>query len=414
MLDLSPTALQPILAHLLYWGELSSAEARHIKAEAGLALLAEAGLVQVMSDACLVGPTLQRRLPAASLDEAWQRACWSLQAYQQYLTTLAAGEIARRGLEGARDLVENWAAVRLPHKAEAFNDLLNALEQSSLGGPVSDSTPGSLLQAVKQRLQVIQHSAGLDFSVWNRELLGVSAPDEAVFQAALQRGALDERDSTQVQASPPQTVVQDINVELAHPVGRWVFCPRLDHSNPFDHTSLNDDPAWHKRLYVYSSVPLLSETPVSAVLSTEQVWQAVSHHPVSWILIQLGLYEHIQANSGSAAWLELEVESKPEGGLNDAHVQISGHPARSLSEALPALVSALGMQLVLPFGQLEPSALGSWVEMLVQVGIYETHGSQISLSPDFTRSAYESNAYQRLIKVAKPWRARLAGILERE
>lgn len=414
MPDPTPTTLLPLLAHLLRWGEISSAEARRLKAEAGLALMADTGLVQAVPDAWLIGPALKRLLPADTIDEIWQKACWSQPAYQQYLTTLAAGEITRRGLEGAGDLVEEWAADRLSHKARAFNALLDALEQSALGGPVCDSTPGALLQAVKQRLQATQQSSGLDFSIWNRELLGVSAPEEAVFQAALQRGALAEKDGAEALPPLPQIPVQDINSELAQPLGRLVFCSRLEHPNPFDHPTLSEDPAWHARRYVYSSVPLLCETHNPATLTIDQVWQAVSQHPVSWILIQMGLHAHIQANSGSATRLELEVEPKPEGGLNDARVEIPGHPTRRLSEVLPALVSALGMQLIMPFGKLEPGALGSWVEMLLQVGVFEIQGSSLRLSPDFSRAAYESHSYHRLIKTAKPWRARLVGILEGE
>lgn len=414
MNNIFPATLQPILSHLLHWGEFSSAEVRFWKAEAGLALLKEGDIVQSAPEAWLVGTVLMRKLPAARLEEAWQKACWSLPVYKQYLITLATGEIARRGLEGARDLVEEWAADRLPDKARAFNALLDALEQSTLGGPVSDSTPGALLQAVKQRLQAAQQSAGLDFSIWNRELLGVSAPEEAVFQAALQRGALAEKDGAKILPPLPQIPIRDINSELAQPLGRWVFCSRLEHPNPFDHLTLSEDPAWHARRYVYSSVPLLCETHNPATLTTDQVWQAVSQHPVSWILIQLGLHTHIQANSGSVNRLELEVELKPEGGLNDARFEIPGHPARRLSEVLPALVSALGMQLIMPFGKLEPGALGSWVEMLLQVAIFEIQGSSLRLSPDFSRAAYESHSYQRLIKTAKPWRARLVDILEGE
>ena len=49
---------------------------------------------------------------------------------------------------------------------------------------------------------------------------------------------------------------------------------------------------------------------------------------------------------------------------------------------------------------------------LLQVGVLEVRGESIVLSPDFTRAAYESNHYQQLIKSAKPWRARLIGILK--
>lgn len=412
MPDFTPTTLLPILAHVLRWGEISSAEARRLKAEPGLALMADAGLVQVVPDAWLIGPALKRLLPADTIDEVWQKACWSQPAYQQYLTTLAAGEIARRGLEGAGDLVEEWAAVLLPHKAKTINELLDSLQQTDLSGLVIDSTPGALLQAVKHRLQEMEQTNGLDFASWNHELLGVSAPEEAVFQAALRRGALAETQDPQAQPSVPFAPIQDLNAELAQPCGRRVFCPPLEYPNPLQHANLAADPSWCARRYGYSGVPLLHQTESPQPVEIEQVWEALSQHPISWILIQLGLHAHIQSNSGAGEGLQLKIEQTLEGGLSDLCIELPDHGTRHLSETLPSLISGLGMQFMLPFGKLEPSALGSWLDMLLQVGVLETHSESIVLSPDFTRAAYESNHYQQLIKSAKPWRARLIGILK--
>jgi hypothetical protein len=277
MPDLTPTILQPLLAHLLRWGELSSADVRRLKAESGLALLADAALVQAVPNAWLIGPALQRLLPAGNIDEVWQKAYWSLPAYHQYLTTLAAGEIARRGLEGAGDLVEEWM-MALPHKAKLINELLDSLEQSDLAGAVIDSTPGTLLQAVKHRLQEMEQNKGLEFSEWNRELLGVSTPEEAIFQAALRRGALAEIQDAHEQTPITFTPIQDLNDELTQPCGRWVLCPHLEHPNPLQHQTLIEDPAWQIRRYVYSSVPLIGENSSSQPIAVEQVWAGFCQH----------------------------------------------------------------------------------------------------------------------------------------
>lgn len=412
MPDLSPIAFQPILVHLLCWGEISCAEARRLKAEPGLALMADAGLVQVVPDAWLIGPALKRLLPADTIEEVWQKACWSQPAYQQYLTTLAAGEITRHGMEGAGDLVEEWAAVLLPHKAKTINQLLDTIEQSDLSGPILESTPGALVQAVKYRLQEMEQTHGLDFASWNHELLGVSAPEEAVFQAALRRGALAETQDPQAQPSVPFAPIQDLNAELAQPCGRRVFCPPLDYPNTLQHANLAADPSWCARRYGYSGVPLLHQTESPQPVEIEQVWEVLSQHPISWILIQLGLHAHIQSNSGAGDGLILKLEQTADGGLSDLCIELPDSGTRHLSETLPSLVSGLGMQFMLPFGKLEPSALGSWLDMLLQVGILEVRGESIVLSPEFTRAAYESNHYQQLIKSAKPWRARLIGILK--
>ena len=411
MSDQTPITLRPILAHLLHWGEISSAEARRLKAETGLALMANAGLVQAFPDAWQIGPTLQQILPVDHIDEIWQKACWSLPPYQQYLTTLAAGEIARRGLEGAGNLVEEWMAVQLPHKAKSINELLDSLEQSDLAGAVIDSTPGTLLQAVKHRLQEMEQTHGLDFSEWNRELLGVSAPEEAVFQAALRRGALAEMQDAQVQSPITLAPIQDLNNELALPCGRWVLCPHLEHPNPLQHQALPEDPAWQISRYVYSSVPLIDENSPSETITVEQVWAAFCQHPVSWILIQLSLHANVQANSGAGETLRLVPERNADGMLSDLCFEDNSGSYRKLSDALPALVSGLGMRLLLPFGTISFEALGSWLEALLQVGIFETRDDGVSLGQDFVRSIYQAQNYQLLVKIAKPWRVRLVDIL---
>jgi len=414
MPDLSPTFLQPILAHLLHWGELSSAEARRQRAEAGLAILANGRMVQATPDVWLIGPALRRLLPVASLEEAWQQACWSLPAYQGYLSGLAAGEIARRGLEGADDLVERWVEQQLSGRAQDFNAFLDAVEQD-LGAPLIESTPGALVQAVERRLLNIAQGSGLDIPAWNAALLGVNAPADAIFQAALARGALS--------GSVPETGVEtlitelpcpmsDLNPELARPTGRWVLCPQLECPNPLQHTALAVDPAWRIRRYGYSSVPLLAEGEGGADLTPARVQAAFCQHPLSWITIQLGLYAQIQANSGASETLRLALEKDADGSLRDLRIELPSGTRRRLSEALPALLSALGFQLLLPFGKLSTPALASWLEALLQADILAIRSDGVFLSDAFVRTAFTSQHFQVLVKTPKPYRVRLIEILK--
>ncbi|TRZ50178.1 hypothetical protein D4S03_07165 [bacterium] len=414
MPDKFPVTLLPILAHLLYWGELSSAEARRLKAEAGLALLAGGNFVHVVPDAWLIGSSLARLLPEINLKEAWEKACFFLPAYRTYLTDLAAGEIARRGLEGASELVEQWIAIALAHQASAFNAFLDQIEQNDLHLPLRESTPGALVQAVQCRLQAQEKESGLDFASWNQALLSVSAPAEAVFQSVLARGALAEQPEALARDTVKLSPMQDLNAELAHPCGRGVLCSQLDHLNPQQHPDLDNDPAWHKRQYIFSSVPLLDDGEDGTNLTQEQVQAAFCQHPLSWIVIQLGLHIQIQATTGASETLHLVLERSPDGALCDLRILLPNDGVRRLSEALPGLVSGLGLHLILPFGQLSPAALGSWLEALLQAGLLEVSNGEVFLSEVFGRTVFESRYFQVLVKIPKPWRTRLVEILKGE
>lgn len=414
MPDLTPATFQPILAHLLHWGELSSAEARRLKAEAGLAQLTDGKLIQFAPDGWLIGPSLARLLPVTTLKEAWQKACWSLPVYRTYLTSLAAGEIARRGLEGAGELVEDWVAKKLPYRAPDFNTFLDVIEQNDLHAPLSESTPGTLVQAVQRQLQAFEKQSGLDFAAWNQALLGVSAPVEAVFQAALARGALAE---LPVEATYPRrelSPIQDLNHELAHSCGRWVFCSEISHPNPLQHSDLAHDPAWCNRRYVFSSVPLLNGPEDKVTPTLEQVQAAFCQHPLSWIIIQLALHAQIQATINGADPLCLTLKRGTEGTISDLRIELPGGAVRSLGEALSALVNGLGLHLVLPFGQIPPIALTSWVEALLQAHILEAQSDIVTLGEDFGRAIFESKYIQTQVKTPKPWRGRLVAILKGE
>ena len=414
MPKITPADLKPILAHLLYWGELSGTEARRVKADAGLAFLKSGSFVNAVTDVWLIGSNLERIFPTPNLEEFWQKVCFSLPAYQVYLINLSASEIARRGLEDASDLVEQWVATLLPNQAPAFNAFLDQIEQNDLHKPLIESSPGALIQAVQRRLQTQEKASGLDFSSWNQELLGISVPTEAVFQSALARGALAASPLDQAKDIVEPSPIQDINTELAKPCGRWVLCSQLEYPNPLQHPYLANDPAWHKRSYVFSSVPLLDDGDNGTNLTEEQVQAAFCQHPLSWIVIQLGLHIQIQATTGSNEILHLALERTPDGALCDLRIELPDNSVRHWSEALPNLIRGLGFELILPFGQLSSAALGSWLDALLQVGLLEVSHGEVLLSEAFGRTAFESRYFQLLVKTPRLWRKRLVEILKGE
>lgn len=414
MPDLSPTALQPILAHLLTWGELSSTEARRLKAdEAGLALLSSAELTRAAPGAWLMGPALSHLLPGASLDEIWQKACWSLPVYQAFLSSLAAGEIARRGLEGAGELVEKWVAIEWPHHAPAFNDFLDKIELNHLHMLLIESTPGALVHAVKRRMLELEKESGLDFATWNRALLGVSAPEDAVFQAALSRGALSKPTFVSIdQEVALLPAIQDLNYELANSCGRWVFAPTLANPDPRQHPNLMQEPAWRKRRYVFSSIPLIAGTDEAKLITLEQIQSAFCQHPISWIIIQIGLYQQIQANSGASEPLRLGLERDQNNEIQDLRIEFLDGTFHLLSEILPQLISAFGMRLILPFGNMPMIAKSGLLESMFRAHILEQNGDQVVLCAEFSQAAFEAKNYQTLVKTPKPWRTRLIEVLQ--
>jgi len=380
-----------------------------LKAEAGLALLVSGGLVQAAPESWLVGPGLMRCLPAASQEEAWKKACWSLPAYQAYLTGLAAGEIARRGLEGARELVESWVARQLSGRAAEFNAFLDAIEDD-LPTPLSESTPGTLVQAVQRRLQKLEEAAGLDFAAWNAALLGISAPAEAVFQAALARGALTALPT--LTAEMELLPIIDLNHDLNASCNRRVWLPELAADPNFDPSTLATDPAWQTRRYVFSSLPVVGAEPHPPPYAQEEYWRACCQHPIPWIIIQLALYGHIQFGLGAP--LQLFPVRDEHGVLVDLRAALPEHPEQHLSERLPRLIACLGLELILPFGNLPSASWERLLAVMLQLNLLETAQDQLILGREFASLAFTSKYIQDLVRTPKPWRARLVDTLQGE
>ncbi|GIK36922.1 MAG: hypothetical protein BroJett011_07550 [Chloroflexota bacterium] len=406
------------LFHLLHYGELSPAEVARLKVDEAMTFLEQDGwLVQQSGDWVVTGQWLAR-LPVANPTELVRHICFSHPGYRRYLIALTAAEITRRGLEGAMSQVEQWLVEALPHLAGEINQLLDRLERDHLAKPLKHCAPGEVLPGFQAILAELEAQAGLEVAVWDKALLGVSGNQEAVFQAILARQALAPVSPNPAIAPlvTPARAIGALNDDLTQPQDRPVFFLLLDQlAETETGLALTDGPLWAHRNYIYSGLPLPGCSQIAPPAEDEFAWQeAFSQHPLSWLLIQLGIYQHVQrAFGGGLAHLRLTGVMGEARTLTDLQISLDEQPVGTFLALLPELMAVLGWRLVLPFGQVPPSALDRLLALMRQARIFtETPQSDYMLAESFTRTLFERPRYQQLNKGVKRYRERLIQKLE--
>jgi hypothetical protein len=411
-----------VLAHLLHYGGLSPAEVSALKADEAVNFLENDGWLARQSEAWVVTEQLLGLLPVSNLTDLTCQIFFSHSIYRHYLTTVAAAEIARRGLEGAMSQVEGWLIQDLPHLAGEINRLLDGLECDYLDCPIKACSPGDLLKGFKAIIAEIEKEADTDFESWNKALLGVSGDQEAVFQAVIARQALAHvRQAPGLPLTVPDKKIADLNEELATPLGRPVLFPSLETDAWEDKENRvpKGGPAWTRREYIYSSLPLfLCESEAKAASQPNRggiaVQDAFTQHPVTWTLIQLGIYQYVhQAAGGGLPCLKLRGVTDESRTLMDIRLELDERPVGNFLELLPDLLATLGWRLVLPFGKVSAEGLDRLMTAMTQASIFEeTKKGGCVLAEPFTRTLFERPRYQQLNKGVKLYRERLIQKLE--
>jgi hypothetical protein len=94
-------------------------------------------------------------------------------------------------------------------------------------------------------------------------------------------------------------------------------------------------------------------------------------------------------------------------------ISLDEQPVGTFLALLPELMAVLGWRLVLPFGQVPPSALDRLLALMRQACIFtETPQGDYMLAESFTRTLFERPRYQQLNKGVKRYRERLIQKLE--
>lgn len=406
------------LTHLIHYGELSPAEVAALKAGEAVTFLEQDGWLVRQGEGWVVTGQWLARLPVTNPTELVRQVCFSHLNYRRYLTTLAAAELTRRGLEGAMQQVEQWVGQEMPHLAGEINRLLDRLEREHLSKPLKQCAPGEVLPGFEAILAQIEQQAGLDVTIWDKALLGVSGNREAVFQAILARQALapvSSNPATATLATPAQAI-GTLNDDLAQPQDRPVFFPPLDQLAETEvELALTDGRLWARRNYIYSSLSWPGDSQIAPPAENETAWQeAFSQHPVSWLLIQLGLYQHVQrAFGGRLAHLRITGAPGEVRTVTDLHLSLDEQSVGGFLALLPELLVVLGWRLVLPFGQVSPVAFDRLLALMRQARIFsETPQGDYVLTESFTRILFERPRYQQLNKGVKRYRERLIQKLE--
>ncbi len=351
---------------------------------------------------------------AKDLQDLMRRTLFSCCRYQDYLTAIAATQLAYRALDGAIEQVETWLFEQLGPKANALNDKLDELESDFLGKPVKQCEPGEIAGAAKTMLNSIKLEQGLDFTEWDRILLGFSAPQDAVFDAMLSRKALTPETAVPSGKFIHRKPIRSITAELKNSQERPIFFPLFEDEDLVDDLAPRTS-AWLKRYYVFSSIPLYADFEQDTHFEIREIQDAFAEHPIPWMLIQLGRLREISQNrQAGLPWIRLSIERDNEKIITDIGIYLDGWLAGSFLELLSELLEVLGFRLVLPFGKVPSTALDTLLNTMVRAEILQfTSEGELVLDEAYYRTLFEKPRYHDLNKGMKLYREKILHFLEK-
>ena len=402
------------IIHLTEYGEFTPNEVVRLQTDSAMQIIEDAGVVVNAGQYRIISDAYCNLLPVPNMEQLVLEICSLYPSYRSYLISLIAGEITRRSLEGAMDLTEEWIIKEFTSIAGELNLVIDELEREYLGKPVSEATPGIVAASSNQKLENIQSESGLDFNAWNKELFGISGNNEAVFQALLSKQVFKNVLSVNKQDENLAPVkIDDLNTDLSNPSNRLVFFPPL-YMSEFDEEVLNiqPSPAWRKREYLYSSIPLWAYDE-DTLKTTEDVQSALCQHPIPWILIQLGIVHHTQSMLGAGTdGLRLQVQRDEGDNINDVLISTGDQLTHRFSLVLGKLLESLGFRFVLPFGTISANGIHSLITVLLQIEIFNIDTNHdLTLSEKFLSKLYEKNLRLQLVKQPKQYRNTLIKVL---
>ena len=401
-----PHDIYSLLESMLYFGEFTNSEKGKVKSMA-TTCLKQAGILQKVESKWLATINFYNQLPVDNVKELTKKLCFIHPAYRRYLIVLIAGEITRHGLEGAMNLTENWVVKEFFGIARELNLVLDELERDYLGMPVKQATPGNIVRSCNNQMDKIQRNAGFDFNTWNKELFSVSGNNEAVFQVLLSRHIFhQERSVINNDIKEPPSKIVDLNTDLTNPSGRLVFFPPFEFQE-FENgeLSIKPYPIWRKRHYVYSSIPLWDYNDDN-LITNENLQNAFCHHPIPWILIQLGIVQYTQSVMGeSDKPILMSAMRDSEGSITDIEISAGQDKVVLFSTILPGLLDNLGFHLVLPFGSIEDRYLSGLLLTLCMAHIFDLdNNNQFILEDGFVNRLNERENRKDLVKIPMPFR----------
>ncbi|QTA78420.1 Uncharacterized protein dnl_06410 [Desulfonema limicola] len=411
--------LKTILEHLCYFGEITHQEAKSQNIASAADVLVSLGYLIDTNGNWMITDRFLLLFPIADITELRRKIFFNHPGYRQYLTLIAASEITRRGIEGAMEQVEEYIINHMPHICADINKLIDRIEENLGSKPVKSYSPGELISGFKHLIKEIQQNQEQDFESWNKDLLGFSGTQETIFQAIIARNALAGTDDPIIkteQKIEPDYIIT-LNRELTFPTGRPVFFPYLNHTeienktfNPCDNIS-----QWLTRKSVFSSIPLISPDNPHNEYKIKDIQDAFCSHPVSWILIQLGIFEFVQKTVSGINRLRLIKQSGKQGKTKDISIELDLDkiPAGYFTNLLPELIEILGFRWVEPFKTTNENRLHYLISAMMKADIFELNEQlEFVLTESFSASLFERPRFQLINKGVKPFREKLIEKLE--
>lgn len=429
MKNISPQKLEPLLNHLIKYGEINAAEIKDLKSQDQINFLINLNYIFCHEDTYTVTNDFLSLLPVESINELLRKIFFSDPKYQKYLLVIVTEIITRNGLEGAIQQVESMITKNLFHLTGEINKIINEIEL--LINP-NDPNKENILKHVNL-IEIINGFKKLhndnfalnDFETWNKELLGVSGDKQSIFHAVIAKGALNAKDKYVFNIRDNQEEYQtgnnstnldfitNLNNDLFSQKERIVYFPEITSDN-FENITQTENSEFEKRKYLYSSIPLKTE---SKNVTKKDIINSLCEHPVSWLLIQLGIIEYLN-RSGNSGESQLKIvpvinEDKK---IGDLIIYLDSFEIISFTNLLIDILNKLGFRFVLPFNKIPENGINNLLNLFLFADIFKTSENNLSyeLSDEFIDLLFKRPFINNLNRNVKRYREFIYRRLEEE
>jgi hypothetical protein len=165
---------------------------------------------------------------------------------------------------------------------------------------------------------------------------------------------------------------------------------------------------------LYSSIPLNTD---SKDITKKDIINSLCEHPVSWLLIQLGIIEYLNrsGNSGESQ-LKITPVLNEDKKIGDLIIYFDGFEVIRFSILLIHTLNKLGFRVVLPFNKIPENSINNLLNLFLFADIFKISENNLSyeLSDEFIDLLFKRPFINNLNRNVKRYREFIYRILQEE